>query len=237
MVQIVLSPDWFLTKDLVICIFSVITLVLIAAFSLRFYCLNREHKGHLYFAISFILIAIAFLFQIITNFSIKYQTVVTKQFGFLTVMTYNTVTLSKILFLVGHFAHYFLLLIGLYILYVTIDKKSTMNHLLILYFLIITVLFSNVAYIVFHLTAVILLGAIAYNYYKIYKENKNRCTALLFASFSVIGLSQAIMMFTQYKTIMYAVGSTIQLVGFVILLIAFILVLKHGKKKQNRYHK
>lgn len=237
MVQVMVSPEWFLTKDILICVFSMITLLLIALFSLNFYFFRKqENKNYLYFASSFILLALSFLCKILTNATIFYNAIETKKLGFITI-TYQTVKSSKFLFLAGHFMHYFLLLIGLYILYITLNKKSTMNHLLILYFLLITTIFSNLAYFVFNLTAFILLCFILYQYYIICRENKNKITKLLFTSFSIIAISQAIFMFTKYHTNVYVAAQLVQLVGFLILLTAFILVLKHGKTKQNRHNK
>ena len=235
--QVMVSPEWFITKDILICIFSMITLLLIAMFSLKFYFFRKqENKNYLYFASSFILLAASFLCKILTNVTIFYHVVETKKLDFVTI-TYQTLKSSKFLFLAGHFMHYFLLLIGLYILYVTLSKKSTMNHLLILYFLLITIVFTNLAYFVFNLTAFILLCFIVCQYYIICRENRSKITKLLFTSFSIIAISQAIFMFTKYDTNVYVAAQLVQLVGFLILLTAFILVLKHGKTKQNRHNK
>ncbi|MEM4263492.1 MAG: hypothetical protein QW666_01175 [Candidatus Woesearchaeota archaeon] len=237
MVELVLSPNWFLKKEIWMCIFSVLTLLLIAAFSLRFYFFKKQdNQNYLYFGLSFLIIAISFLSKIVTNFSLSYSTEITKTFGFLTI-TYKTVRVSNILFLAGHYAHYLLLLIGLYILYLILNKKSTMNHILILYLIIIATVFSRYAHFVSHLTALILLGMIAYIYYRKCRENRNQITKLLFVSFTIWAASQAIFIFAYYHGTIYVVSQIIQLVGFVLLLIAFILVLKNGKKKQNRHHK
>jgi len=237
MTQVVISPDWFATKDMIILGFSVITLLLIAAFSLRFYFFKKkEHKSYLYFAASFLLLAISFLWKIATDITVYYDIIKTKQIGIFTI-TYQTIRAEKVLFVAGHFAHYLLMLLGLYILYVVLNRKSTMNHLLILYFIVMTTIFSNFSYFIFHLTAFVLLLGISYRYYAIYRKNKRKLTKLIFTSFSVIAVSQILFMFVKLWGNIYVVAQIMQLIGFILLLIAFILVLKNGKKKSNKYNK
>lgn len=237
MTQVVISPNWFATPDIVILGFSVITLLLIAAFSLKFYFFKKkEHKNYLYFAASFLLLAVSFLWKIATDITIYYNIIKTKQVGLFT-FTYHTLRAEKILFVIGHFAHYLLMLLGLYILYVVLNRKSTMNHLLILYFIVMTTIFSNFSYFIFHLTAFVLLLGISYRYYLICKKNKRNLTKLIFISFSIITASQILYMFVRLWGNIYAAAQIIQLVGFVLLLVAFIWVLKNGKKKSNRHNK
>ena len=235
--QVMISPNWFLTKDMLIHVFSVITLILIAAFSMRFYFFRKkENKNYLYFAASFILIAISFLWKIVTDITIYSDIIHTKKLGIF-IITYKTIYAEKLLFVAGHFAHYLLMLLGLYILYVVLNRRSTMNHLLILYFIVITTVFSNFSYFIFHLTAGALLLGIAYRYYTIYRANKRRLTKVIFISFGILALAQALFMPVKLYANIYVAAQVVQLTGFLLLLIAFVLVLKNGKKKSNKYHK
>lgn len=237
MTQVVISPDWFASKDIIILGFSIITLLLIAAFSLRFYFFKKkEHKSYLYFAASFLLLAVSFLWKIATDITIYYNLIKTKQIGLFTI-TYQTVRAEKVLFVAGHFAHYLLMLLGLYILYVVLNRKSTMNHLLILYFIVMTTIFSNFSYFIFHLTAFVLLLGISFRYYLICRKNKRKATRMIFTSFSIIALSQILYMFVKLWGNIYVVAQVTQLIGFILLMVAFILVLKNGKKKSNKYNK
>jgi hypothetical protein len=60
---------------------------------------------------------------------------------------------------------------------------------------------------------------------------------MLAASFSVITLSQIFFMFVNFTKHFYVVGEVIQLIGYIILLVTFITVLKHGREKnKGRYH-
>ena len=235
--EVMFAPDWFASKDIFIHGFNVLVLLLIAAFSMRFYFLKKqENKNYLFFAASFILLAISFLWKMVTDLTVIYEIIKVKQVGILDV-TFKTIYTEKVLFVAGHLAHYLFLLLGLYILYVVLNRKSTMNHLFILYFIIITTIFSNFSYFVFHLTALVLLMGIAYRYYFIYKSNKRKSTKLLFTSFCVLALSQVLFMPVKLYVNIYIVAQIAQLIGFLILLIAFIMVMYNGKKKSRKHNK
>ena len=236
--QVMIGPDWFAAKDLIIHGFIVLTLILIAAFSFRFYFLKKkENKNYLYFALSFILLAISFLWKMATDITIVYDMISTKKVGILTI-TFKTLYTEKLLFVAGHFVHYLLFLLGLYILYVVLNRKSTMNHLLLLYFIVITTVFSNFSYFIFHLTALALLTGIIYRYYWIYRANKRLPTKIIVVSFCIIAFSQLVYMFVKlWPTVIYIAAQALQAIGFLLLLIAFVLALKYGKKKSNKHRK
>ena len=42
--QVMITPDWFASKDMIIQGFSVLVLLLIAAFSMRFYFLQKKEN-------------------------------------------------------------------------------------------------------------------------------------------------------------------------------------------------
>lgn len=235
--EVMFAPDWFASKDIFIHGFNVLVLLIIAAFSIRFYFLKKqENKNYLFFAASFILMAISFLWKIVTDLTVIYEIVKVKQIGIMTI-TFKTIYTEKVLFVAGHLAHYLFMLLGLYILYVVLNRKSTMNHLFILYFIVITTIFSNFSYFIFHLTALVLLMGIAYRYFLIYKSNKRKSTRLLFTSFCVLALSQVLFMPVKLYGNIYIAAQIVQLIGFMILLIAFITVLYNGKKKSRKYNK
>jgi hypothetical protein len=66
----------------------------------------------------------------------------------------------------------------------------------------------------------------------IYKKTKSRITKLIFGGFGIVAISQLLFMFVKLNTNIYAVAQTVMLAGFVLLLLALILVLKYGKKKK-----
>lgn len=230
MINIIYSPKWFYGKDIIIDIISIFVLSLIAFYSIKYYRLNKKEKNYLVLAISFISLAVSFLFKILTNFTIYYHIIETKEVGFVT-FTFNAVQSSNLLFFIGFLMYRLLTLLGLFGLYSIYEKQSKPNVLLLIYFVIISTYYIDFAYYIFHLTSLILLVLILLQYFKNYKKNKNRTTKLLFYSFSVIAISQVFFIFVGLNLYLYVISEILQLLGYIGLLLTFILVLKHGKKK------
>ncbi len=231
MIQLVYSPHWFYGKDIIIDIVSIFVLFLIAFFSIKFYKLNKRNKNYLFLALSFIFIGCSFIFKIITNFTIYYHVLETRRIGFMT-FTYNAVNSSHILFFVGFLIYRLLMLFGLYMLYSIYLKQQKSNIFLISYLIIISTCFSSSAYYLFHVTSLFFLVIITYQYLKNYKKNRDSTTKLLAYSFGMITLSQVVFVFVAINTFLYVIAELIQLASYISLLITFIMVLKHGKKKK-----
>ena len=228
MIQLV---QWFYGKDLVIDIVSALVLLLIALFSLRYYKIERKNKNYLYLAISFLLIAVSFFFKILANFTIYYHVFETKYFGLYSI-TYHSVKTSDILFILGYLIYRLLTLLGLYILYSMYQKnQSKSNIFLIIFFILVSTYFSQSAYYIFHLTALLLLACIALQYYTNYKKNRQFTSRLLASSFVIIGISQIVFIFVNLNQNLYVVAEIIQLLGYLILLTTFVKVLRNAKKK------
>jgi hypothetical protein len=64
-------------------------------------------------------------------------------------------------------------------------------------------------------------------------KNKTIPSFLLLASFAIITLSQVGFIFIRLSDIFYPVSEVIQLIGYIGLLVTFIMVLKSGKKKNT----
>ncbi len=228
--DIVYSPRWFYGKDIMIDLISIFVLVLIAFFTLRYYRLNRKNRNYLLFASSFILMAVAFLFKIATNFTIYYEIPQTSQLGLLT-LTYSVIKTSDLLFFAGYLMYRMLMLLGLYILYSIYHKQNRFNVFLIIYLILVSVYFSSSAYFMFHLTSLIILSIITYDYFKNYHKSMQVTGKWLAYSFVLIAASQLVFIFIKLHTLLYVIAELIQLAGYVLLLITFIKVLKDGKKK------
>jgi Na+/proline symporter len=98
--------------------------------------------------------------------------------------------------------------------------------------------FSEDSYYIFHITTLLFLIFITARYYKNYRENKNPSAKLLATSFSIITISQLVFCFIRLNPLLYVTAELVQLIGYIILLITFIKVLKDGKKtKPARYHR
>ncbi len=234
MVQVVFSPKWFWGKDIFIDSISAFVLILIAVFVTRYYRINKS-RNYLYFAISFYIIALSFLSKILINFTIYYQILHTQVIGSIQ-YTQTILRSSEILAISGLFFYRLLTLGGLFILYSIYEKQSKANILLMAFFIITSVFLSKEEYYIFYVLSFIFLGIISNRYYQNYKKNKKKETAMLAASFAVITLSQVPFILVSFTKHLYVVGEAMQLIGYIILLVTFVSVLKHGREKDKKRH-
>ncbi len=233
MIELIYSPAWFYGKDIMIDIISILVLLLIAYFSVRYYKIDSRNKNYLLFAGSFGIMALSFLFKIITNFTLYNTVIQTKQFGLFT-FTYNSLQSTDLLFSAGFLIHRILMLVGLYMLYSIYSRTGRSTAALILYLIIISMYFSRSAYYVFHLTALILLMMITMQYWYNHRKVMHDASRWLFWSFSLITLSQVVFVFMGLNSVYYVAAEMIQLLGFGALLITFFKVLQDGKKKRKK---
>jgi hypothetical protein len=102
----------------------------------------------------------------------------------------------------------------------------------IAYLLIVSTYFTNSAYFMFHITALILLSFISYTFYRNCRKNKQKTSMLLFFGFLVITVSHLMSTFVIINPWIYVAAEITQLAGYLMLLIMFIMVLRHAKKKK-----
>ncbi|MBI2671254.1 hypothetical protein HYX18_04745 [Candidatus Woesearchaeota archaeon] len=223
MVQFLVGPEWFYGVDTIFEVFSIIVCFLIAIFAYKTYNLTNQRK-YFYFMLSFLLIAASLTFKIIANFVVFYKTV-EKSFYGLFIVTYthsfdfiNTVAL---------FLFRFLFLIAFIIILANIlnikDKKIIS---LLLFFSFLAVIFSTFAYFEFHLTLALIVGFISHYYFKNYSIKKRKSAFLVMMSFMAIFLSQIMFILFILDKGFYALAETLQLIGFLFLLLAYLVILK-----------
>ena len=183
-------------------------------------------------AISFIILAASFLFRILTNFTVYYKVLETRDLGFIT-LTYQTIKTSEALFIIGFFVYRLLNLLGLYMLYSIYNKQPKSNIFLIVYLILVSTIFNKFAYHIFHLTSFILLILITKHYSKNYQKNKNKITKLIGFSFGIITSSEIFFGLVTVSTRFYVMAEVIQLIGYILLLFVFFMVLRYGRKKDK----
>jgi len=231
MIQLVYSPLWFRGKDIIIDLFSVIVILLIAFFSLKCYNLNKKNKNYFFLALSFIFMAFSFFFKILTNFSVYTKVIEEKKILMITYI-YETIKPHYLFSFLSSELQKSFMLIGLYLLYVVLDKnKSRLDHFLIIsLLLVITHLSHYNRHLFYYITALVLLLVITIKYYFMFKKNKQKTTKMLAYSFAIISISQFFFFFMFRYRVFYVIGEIVQLIGFIGLLVSFVLVLHYGKK-------
>ncbi len=232
MVDLVFSPGWFYGKDIIIDAVSIVVLTLLSYFTFRCYRSTKK-KEHLWFSIAMGLLSLSFLFKILTNFTLYQHVLATRNLGLFTI-TYHTVVENEALEIIGTMVYRLLSLLGLYTLFSLYYKQQDRaSIILIIYFIIITTYFTSAAYYVFHITSLLLLVFILLHYHHNYCHTKDRFAKLVYISFGIIALSQLIFIFLRINLFLYPIAETIQLIGYLLLLLSFILVRSHGRKKNT----
>lgn len=236
--ELVFTPDWFKSFDVLIGGFSFLVLVAFFILAYRTYKL-RNNKNSLYLGIGFLLIALAEIATILTKAVIFYDTSFTQQIGN-AIIVYHVLRSVDTLYYAGFFFHKLLTLLGLYLIYrIPLKRKAGTDAILIVMFLIISAVFGTLFYFVFHIVAIVLLSMIVHNYYKVHVKNSLVNTLVLLIAFSILLASHVILMLSNL-TLFYVLGQGLELASYVIMLYLMIRILKPDKKngrkeKQIRY--
>ncbi|VVB79566.1 Membrane-associated sensor domain protein [uncultured archaeon] len=232
--KIAFTPDWFLGTDVLIEIFSFAVLLIFFILCVRSYKLTKN-KSTVYLGAGFLAIALAEIFTILTKLILFYDTTFTQEIGHM-IITYHVVKSVDIFYYLGFFLHKIFTLLGFYIIYKIPSKKGTTEDYIIgACFIIIAAAFSQVFYYVFHITILVLLGLIIYNYSKIYKKNKLETTKILLVAFWILAVSHLLLCLSTLQ-IVYVFGQVLQLVSYLTLLILIIGIRKYGKEKSKKRH-
>ncbi len=230
----VFSPEWFYGFDSIIELIAIIVSVLLVYYSYRCFKLTKENK-YLYFSTAFLSITFAFTAKIIGTLAIYKPTITRTPIGSTIHQAFTSLTPYSIN-AIALIMHFFFMLLGFMILFLIISKLSWKNKIviaLLAYFFLIATWLSIVHYQLFYATSFALLLLITYSYYQNYREIKNEKARFVTIAFGILLVSQAFFIFVIYSRIVYVLAELIQLLGFVYLLIPFILIFKKKPKKES----
>ena len=228
--KIVFTPDWFLTSDVFINIFSLIVLIFITSLAFKSYKMS-EKKSALYLGLGFLLIALAEIATIITKLPLYYDVGTISQIGS-AVVNSDIVSTVDIFYYIGFFFSRFFTLLGLYVLYKLPAERVGGEFFLYVYFITIISMLSQPFYFVHHFTALILLVFIINKYSKIYLKERARNTKTLVVAFVLLAFGQWIFLFSKLSAI-YVLGQLVQLAGYITLLMLIIKIIQDGKKEKQ----
>jgi len=215
--------SWFVGKDIYIDIFSAVVLAIVLGYAASFVKLNPKRE-YQFFIAAFALLALSFVFQTLAHFTLYHTTTTVKQMGIITLTTTIIKRQDWIIFW-STLLYRACTLLGLYFLYQVYAAKQRLPLVLFQAYLLLLVGFlSQTAYYAFHLTALILLALVLSSAWK-------RADTWFLASVGLLLLSQAIFLLLVLGNLVYVAAELVQLLGFVLLLITFILVLRHAKKR------
>ena len=218
---------------------TLLVLFSIASFAIKYYKLN-DNKNYLKLGFSFYLIAVSFLFKMITSVTVYYDSIKAQNLTGVVIEALETVRSLNVLATSSFLFFVLFNLAGLYALYSIKKGQKRSTIFLIVYFILIltfiATLYSKSMYYIFHLTSLIFLVFIASKYFNIHSETRNKNTRHLAYSFSLIAISQAFFMFISLNSLVYVIAEMVQLIGYIILLQVLIRILNHGKKKKQTRH-
>ena len=228
----VFSPKWFYGFDSIIELIATIVSILLVYYSYRCFKLTKENK-YLYFSTAFFSLTLAFIAKIIGTLAIYKPTITRSAIGSSIHQTFRTLTpigINAIAFVI----YIFFILLGFMMLFLIVSrltwKKNQRVIALLLYFIFLATWISIIHYQLFYLTSFVLLMLITYSYYKNYIEIKSEKARFVLFAFSILLISQAFFVFAIYSGIIYVLAELIQLLGFIYLLIPFILIFKKKPK-------
>jgi len=230
MVKIVLTPEWFIGKDIMIETFSLVVLTIFTVIAYRYYRLNKN-RNILYLGSGFGLIAMAQLATILTKLVLYYDIGPTQQIGQV-LITSQIVNSVDFFYYAGFFLHRFLTLLGLYIIFrLPRERKSIGDYAIVVYFIIISAFLSHEIFYLFHLTALFILILIVEKYSGVYWRNRFFNTKILMVAFGLLALSQLIFVLSTID-ILFVLGNVIELISYTIFLALIIRIWKYGKEKK-----
>jgi hypothetical protein len=224
MFELVFSPKWFYGYDIVFEIFSIIVTLLVFLYAHKIYKFSKKPE-HRYFAIAFLMIAVSFVFKILTNFEIYYSALHDVYIGSIyvgNVILYKTFTLHFI----GLFLSRFLMgiaILGIY--FVVVYRKRRKSDIIVAsYMIAMLVLTSIYACYVFHITMAVLLFFICYGLWGKYKVKRNVYRNMVFYAFMLLFISQIFFSMLSFDTIFYVFGEFVQLIGYLGFLFAYVMI-------------
>ncbi len=229
MVKIVLTPEWFLGKDVMVDFLSFAVLLAFFALALRSYKVTNN-RSLLYLGWGFGLISLAELASVITKLVLYYDIGPSQAIGD-AIVTSHVLSSVDIFYYAGFFFYRFLTLCGLYMIYrLPRSSKSVGDYLLVVYFIFISAVLSKEFFYLFHITALFLSLMIVSNYIEIYRKNRFGNTVVLIGAFSMIALSQLLFISSKID-IFYMLASTFQALSYIVLLFLILRII-HGTKKK-----
>lgn len=235
MIEIAFGPKWFYLVSIFIDLITIFVLFSIATVAARYYKLNFN-KNYMKLSFAFYLIAASFLFKMITNITVYYDSLkaavgpstITQTLEL--VRSFNMLAISS--FLIFVLAN----LGGLYVLYSIKRGQKLSTVFLTIYFIVVlsvvSAVFSSSLYYIFHLTSMLFLIFIASRYFNIYEKTRNKNNEYLAYGFSIIAISQAFFMFIVLNPLVYVIAELVQVVGYILLLQVLIRTLYNGRKKK-----
>jgi hypothetical protein len=232
MLQFLQCPQWFSGFNTAIDVFSALVLVLIAGVSFRYYMLYRIEKHYLLLSVGYAILALAFILKSYANY------ILSSIFpaGGMVSIAANLLFERAIAFEITFLAYILCLLLGLYILFTIVYPQSRASQMLTTVLLVVSAYVGREHYVIYQGIVLVFFVFLAWAYWQRYQQNKLRSTAFLTTSFFLLALSALLFITVSMHSALYAVAAVVQLIGFIGLLVTFLMVAYNGKKQVSTRH-
>jgi hypothetical protein len=221
----VFGPRWFYGYDSIIELIAAITCVLLVYYSYKCYKLTLERR-YKYFSTAFLSLTLAFLSKVIGSLAIYSQKVRESPIAHAIDSSFSQVTIYSVNSL-SFLSYIFFMTLGFMILFLIISRLTWDDKRVIImltYFVFISSWLGAIHYQLFYFTTFAMLCLIAYSYYDNHKKIKSKNSFLVAISFFILLVSHAFFVFVIYSKILYVIAEVVQLLGFLFLLMPFVLV-------------
>jgi hypothetical protein len=213
-------------------ILIILVSLIISYYSRKIYKLV-EDKNYKLFSISFLIIAIAFVFKLFSDLTILHRVeienanfvfVVFSQFKYMQLINFISFNLFKIFYLIGFL-----------ILFLIVNKEKERGEvILFFYFSLIAVILSIYFNFIFHLTLLFIISFLTIYFYKNHKKVKTMNSLLVFLSFIMFLISHLFFVFSDTYSALNLIGSVLLLIGFLNLLINQVKLVRKNEPKTNK---
>jgi len=228
MIQYIFTPKWFYGIDIFFEMFSVIVVLLVARYGYKLYAITQDKK-HRHFSLFFMMLGIALVFKILSNFTIYYSDVYSLNIAN-SVFYFETSHMSEILFMLGYTVFRFLMMAAFFgLLYLNWKGNSEMFMLSTIFIFIVSV-FSHSAYFIFHIVTSVIIIMLLKNQMRIRAKPSTREHGLASMAFLLLLISQAAFTLSAIDSVLYVIGEFFQTFGFSVMLYGYMLVMKYEKK-------
>lgn len=214
-----MSPDWFFGYDVIFQLFFFIISLVISLYALKVHRATGQ-KLSKYFGYGFLLIALSYLVQSISNYL-----VLSKLNAQLCTMV-NLASVSTV-DAIGTYAYMLLMLSGFVMLLFVSLKTDKLRTLFILLFVsIAAVMLSNNQLYTFYLLSSIYLAFIAWNFVKNYLKNKQAITLTVALAFIFLWFGTFHFLISVDHALFYVIGHILDFCAYIMILINWYLVRK-----------
>lgn len=190
-----------------------------------------KNNNYKYFSWSFLSIAIAYLFKIISNITVVHRVIITNP-NFVSVIVREFSWVSYVQFISYTFYKLFLLAGFLTLFLLMTKNKKKEGVFLFAYLSLITLAFSIYFNFTFHLTIAIILIAITVHFHRNHMRNKTKESLKAYIAFVFILAGSIVDIFYGLNKIAYLLGEIFTFTGFVVLLLNHIRI-KNVEKKNK----